>query len=162
MAAGRNDADKLAKLIQGTGLATPREVMSGDNRVTVLCRVTENNEKRWITLVTNILMAAEDSATEGNTWKAHICRNYFLKDDEDGRRLVWGWHVSLHSTEMAETLQIIAKIMNGEPVKVVRSEGREIEEFPIYASADRGKVNSKGKGVHTIGGSDYHPAKRSS
>jgi hypothetical protein len=159
---GKNDSEKLARLIQGTGLASPREVLFGDNRVTVLCRVTEDNEKKWISLITNILSAAEDSSTDGNPWKAHICRNYFLKDDENGRRLVWGWHVSLHSPEMEQTLQIIAKIINGEPIKIANMTGKEIEEFPIYASDSRGKVNSKGKGAHTVGDSSFHPAKRNS
>lgn len=153
-------AERLSRALESTGLVEPVNATHSEGRVAVLCRVAQGNEKKWLELVKNILVNAIDESKEVHAWQTHLCRNYFIKETESGRNLVWGWNVSVHSREMSHSLDVIIKIIKGQAIRSTGSK-RELEEFPLHgASADRNSPKN-GKGVHTIGGKagDFSPAR---
>lgn len=146
-------AERFARSLEGTGLCEAVNATFGENRVAVLCRVKPDNEKKWTELLHKILLAADDESSEAHAWQCHFCRNYFLKD----RKMVWGWNISVQSKEMSTTLDMIKKVLVGQPLRVVNN--KEVSEFPLFgAPADRNAPKG-GKGVHTIGNADFHPAR---
>lgn len=151
-------AERLARALESTGLAEPVKATHGEGRISILCRVTEGNEKKWIELVRQLLIAAQ----EDKNWQAHICRNYFLREDPDiGYKLVWGWNVSIHSLNLTIALDDVVSIVKGKPIKIT-GPAKEITEFPLVgASPTRNMPNASGKGVYTIGDREFHPARKS-
>ncbi len=159
--ATKDHAEKLARAIEATGLAQPVNATHAENRVTVLCRVPSGNEDKWIDLVKSILVGAQDEAGEVHAWQAHICRNYFIKEDENrNRKLVWGWNISIQSREMGHSLVMIQKLLRGEPLRVTGA--REVTEFPLVGASPNRNIPKNGKGVHTVGGSqgDFSPSRK--
>jgi hypothetical protein len=157
----KEHAERLARLLESTGLAQPRKSMHAENRVNVLCRVMPGNEDKWVDLIRKLLVAELEESSQIYGWQCHVCRHYFIKQGEDGsKQLVWGWNISIQSTEMPLSLDIITKLLRGEPLHV-GGETRELNEFPIYGMTNnRNKPNAGGKGVHGVGDSDFHPAKK--
>lgn len=154
----KDHADKLSRALQSSGIAQPVQATHGENRISVMCRVPKDNEEKWIKLVERILMAADDESGELHAWQTHICRNYFLKEFDGGvRKLVWGWNVSIHSKEMGASLNMVIKLVHGEPIRTVSN--KELSEFPLHGASNDRNAPKKGRGVHTIGDGDFHPAK---
>lgn len=146
-------AERLSRALEATGLCEAVNATFGENRVAVLCRVKENNERKWTELLHKVLMAADDESKEVHAWQCHFCRNYFLKD----RKMVWGWNISIQSKEIVHSLDMISRVLRGQPLRA--TDKREVEEFPLHgAPADRNAPKG-GKGVHTIGNADFHPAR---
>lgn len=151
-------AERLSRALESTGLASPVNATFGEGRVAVLCRVAGSNEAKWAGLVRDILIASLDEAGEVHGWQSHICRNYFIKEVEEGdRKLVWGWNVSIHSKEMSLSLDMIVRVIKGEPIRTNRT--NELQEFPLVGATVNRNTVVKGKGVHTIGNGDFHPAR---
>lgn len=153
----KEHADKLSRAIESAGIAQPVQATHGENRVAVMCRVAKDNEDKWIKTVERILVASLDEAGELHAWQTHICRNYFIKETEGVRKLVWGWNVSIHSKEMGAALNLVIKLIHGEPIRTVSN--RELNEFPLHGASSDRNAPKKGKGVHTIGNGDFHPAR---
>lgn len=152
--------ERLARALEGTGMAEAVNITFGEDRVAVLCRVTSGNDSKWMELIQKILVAALDEAKQAHAWQNHICRNYFIKEDPQThvRKLVWGWNVSVQSRDMSNSLDMLIKVIKGQPIRTVGST-KELEEFPLHgATANRNAVKG-GKGVHTIGDSNFHPAR---
>lgn len=159
MTVTKDHADKLSRALESTGLAQPVSATHSENRIQVLCRVPAGNEEKWIELVKNILVAALEESKEVHTWQNHICRNYFIKENEEtgDRKLVWGWSISIHSKEMSSSLNMLLKVIRGQPIRNVSS--RELKEFPLVGADANRNIPKGGKGVHTIGDKDFHPAR---
>lgn len=155
----KDHAEKFSRAIESSGLAQPVSATHSDNRVQVLCRVAKGNDEKWIEMVRTILEAALDESKEVHAWQCHICRNYFIKENEEtgDRKLVWGWSVSIHSKEMGLALGMIVKILKGQPIRVVSN--RELTEYPLHGASEQRNMPKGGKGVHTIGDKDFHPAR---
>lgn len=161
MVVTKEHAEKLSRALEATGLAQPVSANHAEDRITVLCRVPNGNEDKWVELVKSILVGALDEEKEAHAWKAHICRNYFIKESPEGdRKLVWGWNISIQSREMGHSLVMIIKLLKGEPIRITNS--REITEFPLHGAGPNRNAVKNGKGVHTIGGSagDFHPTRK--
>lgn len=146
--------ERLSRAIESTGLATPVSTNFSENRIAVLCRVAKNNEIGWIELITNILVGANLSLRTALSWQCHICRNYFIKEVNEKNTLVWGWNFSIQAREMGPSLDSLIRIMKGQPVD--EQFPGELTEFPLRAPPNRNSMvpGGKGKGVHTVGGSD--------
>jgi hypothetical protein len=155
----KEHADKLARAIESAGLAEVVSATHSDNRISVMCRVSSGKEDKWVQMVRSILIASLDEAKEVHAWQTHICRNYFIKENEEtgDRKLVWGWNVSIHSKEMGLSLSMVTKLVHGEPIRVVNN--RELKEFPLHGAPVDRNAPKKGKGVQTIGNSDFHPGR---
>jgi hypothetical protein len=157
----KQHAERLARALESTNLAQAVKSTHADGRVTVLCRVSEGNEKKWVELVKNILIATAEESSEAHNWQSHICRNYFLRTDnsDEPPKLVWGWNVSIHSNNMSISLDAVISVIKG---KRLRPEGpvKEFDEFPLRASPTRNVPGPSGKGVHTIGEKSFHPARK--
>lgn len=149
-------ADRLARALESTGLVQPVQSSFADNRVNVLCRLQAGNESKWVEVVKKILIAAEQERGAVHAWQTHICRNYFLKGDN----LVFGWNISIQSQQMSSTLDVLSRLIRGEPIRE-KAPVEELEEFPLHAPANRGVPNEKGKGVRNIGKTEFHPARKS-
>lgn len=155
--ATKDQADKLARAIQDAGLAETVNVTASDDRIAILCRVHKDREPKWLEIIKNILLAADDEAKEVHAWKCHFCRNYFLKEFPGGdRRMVFGWNFSIQSKEMAHSLMFVIKLLHGQPIR--ENSRKELSEFPLQAGPDR-NAPKNGRGVRTIGTSDFHPAR---
>ncbi len=144
-------AERVSRAIEGTKLATPVSTNFNENRVSVLCRVAKNNEVGWVELITNVLIGANLSLKTATSWQCHICRNYFIKEVEGKNTLVWGWNFSVQAREMGPSLDSVIRIMKGQPLD--EQFPGELTEFPLRAPPNRNSM-SRGKGVHTVGGSD--------
>lgn len=159
----KDHADKLSRTIEATGLAQPVNATFSENRVQILCRVASGNEDKWVNLIRALLESELDEHAQVHAWKSHICRNYFIKEDptSHSRKLVWGWSISIHSPEMALSLNAIVKIARGEPIRMVGS-SKELTEFPLHGATAQRNALKGGKGVHTIGGSngDFSPGRK--
>lgn len=154
----KEHAEKLARALEATGLAQPVNATHAENRIQVLCRVPPGNEEKWIKLIETLLIASLDEAKELHAWQNHICRNYFIKELENGsKKLVWGWNVSIQSKEMGHSLNLILRLLRGEPIRVVPN--RELTEFPLHGATASRNAPKNGKGVHTVGDKDFHPAR---
>lgn len=155
----KDHADKLSRAIEATGLAQPVSASHSENRVQVMCRVAKENEERWLKMVESVLVAGLDESNEVHAWQNHICRNYFIKEDSTtgSRRMVYGWNFSVHSKEMGHSLNMILKLLRGEPIRVVSN--RELTEFPLQASPNR-NAPKNGRGVQTVGDRDFHPGRK--
>lgn len=143
----KEHAERMSRALEGTGLASPVSANFGENRVAILCRVPRDNEAHWIELITKILKGANLSAKSAIPWQCHICRNYFLKEVNGDDKLVWGWNFSIHAREMGPALDAVIRLVKGQPLD---PNLRELEEFPLRASSDRG-VPVKGKGATLSG-----------
>lgn len=153
-------AERLARALERTGLCQSVNATFGEGRVSVLCRVPGESEEKWIALVKNILMGGLDSAGEAYAWISHICRNYFIKESDTGeRKLVWGWNVSIHSIGMPDALDVLSRIINGQPLRANGS--KELTEFPLHGAPPNRGTGDKGKGAYTIGGSQDFSVTRS-
>lgn len=154
----QDHADKLSRALSSSGIAEPVSATHGENRISVMCRVRKETEDKWIKVIERILIAGLEEAKEVHAWQSHICRNYFIKEMQDGsHKLVWGWNISIHSREMGLALHMVMKLIHGEQIR--ETSNRELTEFPLHgASADR-NAPKKGKGVHSIGDGDFHPAR---
>lgn len=153
----REYAERMSRALEGSGLAEPRSASFGENRIAVLCRVSKDNESKWIDLITKILIGSDLSTRDAINWQCHICRHYFLKEVNDENKLVWGWNFSIQSREMGLALDMIIGLVKGQPLRVNKN---ELDEFPLQAPPNRNAVKH-GKGVHTIGGSDdFHWGKK--
>lgn len=155
----KEHAERLARALESTGLAQPVSATHNDQRISVMCRVSGGNDEKWITLIRNILIATLDEEKEIHAWQAHICRNYFIKEIENQeRKLVWGWNVSIHSREMSMALEMVIRIIKGQVLRTTRP--GEITEFPLHgASFDRNAPTASGKGVRSIGNKEFNPAR---
>lgn len=151
-------AERIARALESTGLATPVAPTFGENRVAVLCRVQKENESRWLDLITKILTGADVSSKTATPWQCHICRHYFLKVVSGDNKLVWGWNFSLQSRELHYALDLVIPLLRGQPLQAVPG---EIEEFPLPgAPVDRNPPRN-GRGVYTIGGNnDFHVGRK--
>lgn len=143
-------ADRLAKAVVSTGLAESINNTFSPDRVSILLRVKQGVDAKWIEVVKNILIATDTHSKDAHAWHAHICRTYFLKP---GKVLVFGWSITVTSQDLTHALDDIVKVvMGGSPEPVTVPVG-EIEEFPLIgASANRNVPGESGKGAHTIGG----------
>ncbi len=149
-------ADRLSRALETTGLCQPVNATFGENRVAVLCRVKEENKKKWTELLHKILLIADEESEEVHAWQCHFCQNYFLKD----QKMVYGWNISIQSREMNISVEMISRALKGLPLR--NTNKRELDEFPLHgAPADRNAPKG-GRGVHTIGGSngDFSPGKK--
>lgn len=155
----KEHAERLSRALESTGLAQPVSATHSDQRISVMCRVSGGNDEKWITLVRNLLIATLDEEKEVHSWQAHICRNYFIKETENqDRKLVWGWNVSIHSREMSLALDMVIRLIKGQVIRTTRP--GEVTEFPLHGvNANRNAVTAGGKGVHSIGDKEFNPAR---
>ena len=143
----KEHAERLSKVLENTGLVEPVRHVFAENRVNVLCRVTENTEKRWVELLRNILVAEQEELTQAHAWQCHFCKHYFLKDVDGTPKMVWGWNISIFSQNMSASLDAICMVIKGVPIRV-KVQG-ELTEFPL-AGASPGTPNEKGRGAHKL------------
>jgi hypothetical protein len=120
--------------------------------------VAQGNETKWTELLRKILLATEAEQDQAHVWQAHICRHYFLKGDEGEKKLVFGWNISIQSQEMSASLDILMKVIKGEPPRV-RSSQESDEMIITGLTEDRNVPTRPGqRGAFTIGGkSDFRP-----
>lgn len=148
--------ERLARAISGTGLAEAVAASFGDNRVAVLCRVKDTNMKKWLEVVTNVLLGAQSEAQEIHRWQCHICQHYFLKEVNGQDKLVWGWNFSIQSSEMTLSLDVVIRVLKGLPPREFPQ--NEVMEMPMLGAPPDRNAPKGGKGVHdTKGGRDFHP-----
>jgi hypothetical protein len=144
----QDHANRLGKIIEGTGLAQPVLGNFADSRINVLCRVQDSNSKPWTEMIERLLLSTE----QHKTWQAHVCKHYFLKEVGNQKKMVWGWNISIQAHDMNASLDIIAKVFRGEALQNTQF---ELTEFPLA-----GSPSTKTKRlVHSIGDGDFHPGK---
>jgi predicted transcriptional regulator len=110
-------AERLSRALELSGLVQPVNSAFSENRINVLCRIAQGSEGKWTELVRKILLATDAEQGEAHSWQAHICRHYFLKEAKGEKKLVFGWNVSIQSQDMSGSLDVIMRVVKGEPVR---------------------------------------------
>jgi len=145
--------DRLAKLLEATGMCQTVSKNFGENTVSVMLRVGKGNEKPWIRLIRNIRLLEKARRGGPEAFQVHICRHYFLRDDEE-QTLVYAWNLSIQSSVMTEVLSGFMAAIDGEvPTPVPTKRRFEVENMPITGLegvVDRNKPKpGKKKGAYT-------------
>lgn len=145
-------ADRLAKALESTSLCQAVRVDHTHDQVRLLLRIAPGAEGVWTQLIERVLTASEFIAKHAHAYQAHICKNFFLRQTDDGRKLVFGWYVSIQSNSMTESLDVAIRAIKGalpdEPESI-----KETEEMPLSTRArELNPPNEKGRGAHTVGG----------
>jgi len=151
-------AERLSRAIELSGLAQPVSAVHAPNRVNVLCRVAQGNETKWTELLRKILLATEAEQEQAHAWQAHICRHYFLKEVDGEKKLVFGWNISIQSQEMSSSLDVLMRVIKGEPTPVRSS--KESDEMIITGLTGERNVPTRPgqRGAFTVGGkNDFRP-----
>ena len=151
-------AERLSRAIELSGLAQPVSAVHAPNRVNVLCRVAQGNETKWTELLRKILLATEAEQEQAHAWQAHICRHYFLKEADGEKKLVFGWNISIQSQEMSSSLDVLVRVIKGEPTPVRSS--KESDEMIITGLTGERNVPTRPgqRGAFTVGGkNDFRP-----
>ena len=152
-------AERLSRAIELSGLAEPVTNGFAENRINVLCRVPQGSEAKWNDLVYKILLATDAEQGEAHGWQAHLCRHYFLRETKDGKKMVWGWNISVQSQDMSTSLDFIMRVIKGEPVRPAHSRV-EVEEMELTGlTRPRNMPKPGGKGAYTVeGGDNFRPS----
>src|SRR5262249_9364520 len=152
------------RALESTHLVQVVNSAYGDNQVKVLCRVVKDADAHWIQLVERVLIATELEQSQAHGWVVHICRMYFLKDTDRGRKLVFGWNVAVQSTELGISLDFLSRVIRGEAPEVLsQKRPNETEEMEFTGMSGDRTPSPGGKGAYTIAGkSDFRPPRPSS
>ncbi len=157
MSSSKVHAERLARAITLSGLAEPVQSNGpSDDRISVLCRVPPGQEAGWTELLRKLLLLTETQQRQPYAWQAHICRHYFLKEVNGEKKMVFGWNISLQSTDLQTATEYIVRVIKGD--QLPESSTAEVEEMPMTGVAHMRNIpkHRGGKGVHTIGGdSDF-------
>jgi hypothetical protein len=159
----REYAERLARAIKGTGLADIANTDYTEDTIRLLCRLRPGADKEWIELVKRVLIATEREHGHAHSWASHICKRYFLLDDDDPkapRKLVFGWNFSISSTNMTGSLDFLIKSLRAAPSgskAQVRPARREVTEMELSGSFTG--AGKKGGGGFNLG-EFPHPGRR--
>lgn len=108
--------DRFAGLLDSLPFVAPIKHEFTDTTIKVMCRISKGSEGQWAKVVEKILRTAEHS-----DFNAHICRLYFLHNDN----MVYGWNVSLAAVSLSDALDAIARhVVQGRPKPVVKPQAR--------------------------------------
>ena len=146
-------AERLAKALESTDLCQMVRSDHTHDQIRLLLRIAPGAEPAWTRLLERILTSADYLAGQAHVYQAHICKNYFLKEVADGtKKLVFGWYISIQSTSMSESLDVIIRATKGTLPEAPHVH-RELEEMPLSTRARELNVpTEKGRGAHTVGG----------
>lgn len=149
----KEHAERLARALEGTGLAQAVTMSQDDGQLKVLCRVAPGKEAQWTDLIRRMLLSTESEQSYAHAWRAHFCRHYFLKEVEGEKKLVFGWNISVASQSMSTSLDfLIAVVKGGNPIRVAAA--GEVTEMELPGTSGRPRNIPKhagGKGVYPIG-----------
>lgn len=120
MSLAKLELDLRSSLME-TGLVQPVKAFSKNGHIEVLCRQVPGQEKMWLLVVANLLLAGEEEKVN-----IHICRRYVLKD----RKMVFGWHIEIN----AKSLKVLTK-----DLAIVRAELEEARPT-LDAPAERAQA----------------------
>jgi hypothetical protein len=129
-------ADRLAHMINATGLAQVVNQTFRDGQVTALFRVLPNNEAGWNVMMVKLLEATEHQIEGTPPWKLDISKPYMLK----GGKLVFGWRLSLQSADTSFALDVLNSILKGNGVPPqLGGETMEMVFTGMQGQSDRNK-----------------------
>lgn len=159
----REHAERLARAIKGTGLADIAKTDYTEDTIRLLCRIRPGADKNWIELVKRVLIATEKEHGHAHSWATHICKRYFLLDEDNPRaerKLVFGWNFSVSSTQMSSSLDFLIKSLRPGSVSTKASPVRkkEIMEMELSGTFTGDFKKDKGGGGHNLGA--FHPPGR--
>jgi hypothetical protein len=130
----KEHAYRLGHALVATGFAEPVSNTFRENQVTVIFRLTPGSEAKWVEIVKDILKAEQTNNGLAHSWKTDISKPYFMKDG----KLVYGWRISIFSTEMSLSLDCVVKAMKGEiQPGPVQGEVTEMGFTGMESQADR-------------------------
>lgn len=92
----------LMGALLGTGMVQPVESSSKGGTVSFLCRQVPGQEKSWIAVVDQLLMAMEPFEQNLPGSSVHLCRKYLRKEGQ----MVYGWFFSI-SVPKAKDLNLV-------------------------------------------------------
>lgn len=148
----KEHAERLAHALESTGLVQAVLINHTTDQVKILCRVASGAEDRWTALVRRMLLVTESEEHEAHGWRSHFCRHYFLKEIKGEKKMVWGWNISIASSQMSDSLTYLIRVIKGEHTP--KAEPNEVMEMELHgASRDRnapgrrlpnGKISKKG------------------
>jgi hypothetical protein len=96
----------LKSALLSTSLVQPVDSKSKGRVLEILCRQMPGAEKYWLSLIRDMLEAAQT-----NAFDLHICRRYVLKDNE----LAFGWNIGLEassSVKLQASVDALTKILS--------------------------------------------------
>jgi hypothetical protein len=150
-------ADRLAKMLEQTGLCKVVLKEAKADQIRVLLRLMNGADQAWVKIIDRILISCEEAESTPHRWQSHICKNYFRKDTEEGKKLVFGWYISIQSSNLGDTLDDISKAIKIDPAKKkekpANSPNPEIMEMPLGINHELNAPNRNNKGAWMIGGS---------
>jgi hypothetical protein len=103
-------ASRLGHAITATGFAEPVSLTFKPDQVTVIFRLAQGSEPKWVDLAKKILEAERSSSEQAHAWKTDISKAYFLK----GEKLVYGWRISVQTGQMSISLDYLIRAMKGD------------------------------------------------
>jgi hypothetical protein len=107
-------ADHIAELsaaLEKLGFVKVVRSEESATQIRLLCRVT--NKKAWCVVLERLLRSKKD-------WSAHICQQYFLKEDS----LVYGWNFIINADDPVGAAQDICRLLSI-PERV------DVDSFPL-------------------------------
>lgn len=153
----QNHVDRLSHMLNATGMAQTVNTRFRENQVTVLFRVKQGSEVQWNTMIKSLLQAEKFQRDGAPQWSLDVSKPYMLKDDGN---MVFGWRLSIQSTDMSTTLDAVNGVLKGEGVSPQL--GGETMEMPftgMQGMTDR-NVPKNRKGVYMVEGKKgSHPLK---
>lgn len=153
--------DRLGKALENTRLVQVVRSDFSHDSIRLLVRISPGADSAWTGVMENILRAQELIEEQAHVFQAHLCKNYFLKAFDDGRKLVFGWNVSIQSNLMTESLDVIVRAIKGNLPDVIQSKN-DVMEMPLSTNAkELNAPNENGRGGWTVGGNtDFRIGKR--
>lgn len=149
-------AQLLSAAIQQTGVAEVIKVSQTDDRISLICRVSD--KKVWCKMVEYVL-------SRKTNWSEHICQQYFMRND----RLVYGWNFIVISSDLPASIKEACKLIKASVgvAKQLAPTGGQLESMPLVGASPsrtaeisfdpRSPGPSRGgpshKGAYPIGGS---------
>jgi hypothetical protein len=92
---------ELKSALISTGLVLPVGSSSRGGYVEVLSRQVPGQEKAWLQVVKDLLLAAKAATAD-----VHICRRYLMPEDQ----MVFGWHMSISTKGAKAAEELVGKL----------------------------------------------------
>lgn len=119
-----------------------------DDRLRVIGRLPHEeggqHVQNWLIVARNLLLAQE----KGAPWSVDISKQYFLKGEEEGKKIVYGHRLLIQAKDVKAHFDSLIDIIRGSrPTANI-----EVTSFPLPGATSERNVGNNGKGARSIGG----------
>lgn len=123
-------SEKLSGALKGTRVVEPIRASEAGQTVKVLFRATQ--KKAWLTVLEFLLARAQ-------TWSAHVCQQYFMKDG----KLVYGWNFILQPNDGVEMEAAVDEAVSllQQALNIRSAPDAQLESFPLVGASPRRTAN---------------------